>query len=530
MSLKDSLAAQLLKIIFGLYFLVTVVVTSVQLTLEYNHAKQEIQQELRTLPSTFGPGMTTAVWGYNDEILHSILVGMYRIPIVVGVQVKDLDGNRLQGIGRIIDDAGRNLEIHESSGVVVVAKKQSHIFDKLYDYQFPINYTNDNGEIEKIGTGVIYSSTELIVERVEFGFFLILANSIVKTVALWIIFLLIMRKLVGRPLKHFIRAIDKIKFHGLSTAELNLPITRQNELKFLETSFNRMLKDLAKSRADLERLNQTLEQKVIERTQELQDSLDVQKALSRELTAKNEEMERDLIMAQKVQQHVLTQYKEPENIDIAVRYLPHAHVSGDVYYLEEMVNGECNIFLGDGTGHGVAAALTTVMAEMILSERSQDPSIVSIMKNLNQYFYKYLSNERFMSGVFIRISPDGEAKMVNAGHLPLLIVHSDDRPPTLVKDKGILLGVISEDMIKYYQSTFTFKPGDTGLIFTDGITERKSPEGELFGLPRLCNFLTSHRSENLDDLLSHLLAHLDEFAQGTAPEDDVTVVGFQYRL
>jgi len=64
-----SISTQLLKIIFGLYFIVAIVVTLVQLTAEYYHVKDEINHELKTLPETFGPGITQALWGFDRTLL-----------------------------------------------------------------------------------------------------------------------------------------------------------------------------------------------------------------------------------------------------------------------------------------------------------------------------------------------------------------------------------------------------------------------------------------------------------------------------
>jgi len=74
--LIDSIAARLLRIIFACYFLVTVVVTVIQLAAEYRHTEQRLLHEIQAMQQTFGPGITDAMWRFNDDVLRGILAGV----------------------------------------------------------------------------------------------------------------------------------------------------------------------------------------------------------------------------------------------------------------------------------------------------------------------------------------------------------------------------------------------------------------------------------------------------------------------
>ncbi len=82
---RNSVAFRLLTVIFGLYFVVTVIVTITQLTAEYFHEKKSIAFEILNLPLTFGEGISQAMWTFNDDQLYSILIGMGEISVVSGV-------------------------------------------------------------------------------------------------------------------------------------------------------------------------------------------------------------------------------------------------------------------------------------------------------------------------------------------------------------------------------------------------------------------------------------------------------------
>ncbi|ETR67257.1 MAG: hypothetical protein OMM_11798, partial [Candidatus Magnetoglobus multicellularis str. Araruama] len=86
---KNSLSTRLLKVIFGSYCVVTIIVTMFQLFAEYYHTKQSIAKEIQLLPKTFGDGIAESLWMFNDSLLFSILIGMNEIPIVSGIKIED---------------------------------------------------------------------------------------------------------------------------------------------------------------------------------------------------------------------------------------------------------------------------------------------------------------------------------------------------------------------------------------------------------------------------------------------------------
>jgi len=110
----DSLAVQLLRVIFGLYLMVAIFVTVVQLTLEYYHEKDNITQELRELSTIFGPGISNSFWTLDHSNLQSIILGMEKLSLVIGVQVKDHQGKEVFSVGNILDNAGKLVVIEQS--------------------------------------------------------------------------------------------------------------------------------------------------------------------------------------------------------------------------------------------------------------------------------------------------------------------------------------------------------------------------------------------------------------------------------
>ncbi|MBF0240445.1 MAG: AAA family ATPase [SAR324 cluster bacterium] len=263
-----------------------------------------------------------------------------------------------------------------------------------------------------------------------------------------------------------------------------------------------------------------LEEKVRERTLQLQQKTE-------ELAERNREMTADLITAAAVQSQLFTGYRTPGFLNIAVRYLPHSHVSGDIYKLYEDASERFNLFLGDSTGHGVAAALSTIMADLLLSQKN-DATPAVVMNYLNDHLQEHLPDDRFMSAVLLQISKEGLLTLTNAGHPAVLILPANGENPVLLSSQSMMLGLFQTPLFHCRESTYTLQAGDLGFLYTDGITERVNPKGNLFGEKRLIRFLQENRDRDVEALLEILLRQVDEFAEGNPPDDDISAIAFRY--
>ncbi|OMH38308.1 response regulator [Motiliproteus sp. MSK22-1] len=238
--LNGSIATHLLKVIFGLYFVVTVIVTVIQLSVEYNDTKNNVRMEIESLGRTFQPGLEEAIWSYNMPLLKSILKGMNQVGTITGIKIVDEVGNEIQLLGTIKDKDGEGYLVNDSGERLLLSEDEG-IFTGLFWYEFPIIHRASNGDSTPIGTGVIYSSDIIVFDRVEYGFILILVNSIIKTVALWIIFLFFVRRILAEPLGKLTEDIKKIRFDNPDQKKIVVDTKGANELKILEQSFNAMI-------------------------------------------------------------------------------------------------------------------------------------------------------------------------------------------------------------------------------------------------------------------------------------------------
>jgi len=264
-SLKHSIVTRLLKVVFGLYLVVTVVLTATQMYTEYKLTQNAVHSEINKIPKTYGPSLANALWTYNEEGLHTLLKGMYEISAVSGIKITF--ENEVTAIGAIEKKDGTRAVYDRARKLT--QQKYDTLYGSLTSVSFPIFYTPDKETREKVGTGTIYSSSAVVFNRVKDGFILILISALLKTLSLWFIFFYFIKKILAEPLTQLTDATQKIDISNLSTSKISIESKEHDELYLLEKSFNSMISSLAKSINDLDVYQANLEDIVGERTKEL---------------------------------------------------------------------------------------------------------------------------------------------------------------------------------------------------------------------------------------------------------------------
>jgi signal transduction histidine kinase/CheY-like chemotaxis protein len=260
---KKSISQQLFKAVFGLYCVISIVVTLVQINEEYNDAQKTISLELESYQLIFGPVLSKALWDLDLERIDDIVDGMTQVPVIVGVKI-DREQN---GEMRVVKKNGL------TEFDIQAAKAEETTFtslteNNLFSHQFPIYFTFLN-EKRRLGAATIYSSSKVVLKRVELGFVLLVVNALIKGVALWLIFSWMSRRILVRPLHKLTDSISSLNFDNLSSFNIDLGMKTHNELSFIEQAFTKMVAELAHAKSDIMELNKTLEQRVAERTSAL---------------------------------------------------------------------------------------------------------------------------------------------------------------------------------------------------------------------------------------------------------------------
>ena len=244
--LKDSISTKLLSVVFSLYLIVAIAVTFIHMIAEYYNTKDGIIKDLGVFEKTFEHALSTEVWNVDEYALGSILKGMVEVPIIVGVRVEDMKGDEILSNGVVLGLKDTPI-LTNIDGSQETAPKDL-IFSELIEHHFTLVFVTEDEKRFEVGKGVLYSSTAIVLRKVQYGFLFIIVNSVIKTAALWVIFLLIGRILLNRPLSILTSATAELSLDNLENLKIDVQTSGRNELKVLEETFNTMVKKLLLAR------------------------------------------------------------------------------------------------------------------------------------------------------------------------------------------------------------------------------------------------------------------------------------------
>ncbi len=256
--LKDSIATRLLKVVFSIYVVISIILTSFHMFTEYINTKQEVRRELEALHQIIRQGLTNAFFDADLFQVQDIIEGMAKSPSILGCKLVDTMGDTVKQSGAILESKPNTIDSGDEEYVYHEDKATG-----LFFYKFPLIYSYETQKIQ-MGTLFIYSGSKVIFQRVKSGFAFIVVNAIIKTAALWIIFLYFSRIMLGRPLSILTNATEHLNLDNCKTFEVDVGTRGHNELKILEKAFNSMVRKLCDAHLNLseyaEKLDRSLRQ------------------------------------------------------------------------------------------------------------------------------------------------------------------------------------------------------------------------------------------------------------------------------
>ncbi|HOP63848.1 MAG TPA: SpoIIE family protein phosphatase [Spirochaetota bacterium] len=242
-----------------------------------------------------------------------------------------------------------------------------------------------------------------------------------------------------------------------------------------------------------------------------------------------EMMEQELEMASKVQEVIFPHITNNSRFNFSIYSRAAERVSGDYYDIFDLGNNAYGFLLVDVQGHGVPAAMVTMIIKEKFREytkRYADPA--ELFRFINREIISILSEvgkdaALYFTAFYLVIDSDNYIHSVDAGHLRPFLIRKEENELTLLKSGGLPLG-ISEDMEELYVAHKTrIKAGDKIVLFTDGIIEARNPEGMEFGMDRLIACIKAGYKYNSDELMKFIMRGLAGFANLDTLRDDATV-------
>ncbi|HYH39804.1 MAG TPA: HAMP domain-containing sensor histidine kinase [Azospirillum sp.] len=265
-ALRSPIAIRLIRVTFGLYVLVAALIAGAQIAEEYLGTVQEMQRELTVYAGGFENGLGSALWALDTEELQSIVAGMTRIPGIAGVKVVDHRRSRTFAVSGAVQD-GNGTPLWYGRDGQPAPPPDSGAFTGLFGQEHAIQHTHAMGTA-LVGYVTIYSNSNAVFDRVWVPIAFVLGGAAVKTVALWLIFVFVARRLLVQPLARLTEAVEQMDprtGHGPPVAP---PTDRSDELTELAQAFADLVRRLRAETEARNWLEAGLEEEVRRRTEE----------------------------------------------------------------------------------------------------------------------------------------------------------------------------------------------------------------------------------------------------------------------
>lgn len=243
-----------------------------------------------------------------------------------------------------------------------------------------------------------------------------------------------------------------------------------------------------------------------------------------ELLAKRA-LEKELEVATEVQRFLLPdRLPRVPGIETAFHYHCFHQLGGDYYQCFRVPGGGHLFIVADVMGKGVGAALlvSALHTHLSLLARRSDLSPAELVTELNRNIFALCGGNFFITLFALFVDPDADhAQYVNAGHDEGLLLRADGSLERLTEG-GPLLGLSGD--IPYSAADVNLFPGDLLALYTDGLTESESPEGELWGREGIALSLARQRFRGVSGLVPAVIEEASAFRGDAPPRDDLTLL------
>ena len=242
-----------------------------------------------------------------------------------------------------------------------------------------------------------------------------------------------------------------------------------------------------------------------------------------------EKSKTELEIAKDIQLNTLPEvFTADKDVEILAELKAAKEVGGDLYDYVNIDEDHVAILIGDVSGKGVPAAMfmmKTITSFRDFATAGKTPS--QILRQINASIHKGNKNSMFVT-CFLAILDKRSGTLVyaNAGHNPP-VIGSNGNYRYLRGNTGFLLGCFTDAFSKDEQ--IVLKPGESIILYTDGITEARNAAGDFFGEERLLNVLNERAYTSTVELHHSIKDAVANFVLDAPQSDDITYLTVKYR-
>lgn len=243
-------------------------------------------------------------------------------------------------------------------------------------------------------------------------------------------------------------------------------------------------------------------------------------------------VERELEIARQIQLSILPQrfppFPDRKEFDVFARMLPARSVAGDFYDFFLIDDRRLGFVVGDVSGKGVPASIFMAVSRTILRATAvagADPG--DCLRRVNRLLYADNPSKLFVTLVYgILDVSTGDVTYAVGGHQPPYVLSNEGGPHPLENLGGIIVGAFPD--AEYTTGATRLNPGDSLVLFTDGVTEAMDANHHLFGEQRLEDYLRQTNGTPLDRFVDGIVDAVRQFSEGMAQHDDITLLTLRY--
>lgn len=246
-----------------------------------------------------------------------------------------------------------------------------------------------------------------------------------------------------------------------------------------------------------------------------------------------ERLARELALAREVQQRLFPQsLPEVEGLELAAAERPAREVGGDYYDVVRIGDDCVGVMVADVSGKGAPAAFYMAELKGVFQAGSRlTRSPGELLAGANDALAPSLGRGVFASAVYAVVDArEGTLALARAGHTPAVLVRDRGRPDGgrwLLRGDGLAIGLDRAGATfrqTLREQCVRLAPGDTLVLYTDGLVEARDADGREYGYDRLATFVEAHAHVGALDLRDLLLAEHRAWSGSDEPDDDTTFV------
>ena len=291
-------------------------------------------------------------------------------------------------------------------------------------------------------------------------------------------------------------------------------ISAYGDMRNIRTAMNRGAFDFVTKPLDFEDLQITIE-RTLSHMAEWKQALESRDKLVA--------LQNELDVASKMQQSILpVSFPTTAEYEVYGNMVPARNVGGDFFDLVPLENGRIGLSVADVSDKGVPAALFMMSSRTLLKGSAIGMGAPgSVLGEVNTLLTENNDAMMFVTLVYAIYEPEtGILTYANGGHCNPLVVHPDGSSTELALTGGVALGVMPG--LDYREDNTTLNPGETLVLYTDGVSEAMNAAGEEFGVNRLRQLFASQPPTGARMATEAIMRAVSDFAGDTPQSDDVT--------